>query len=201
MRTIRGKAYACIALLAAAILISGCGDDGNPVTPEEETAEFRTLTSPENLIYNLVLSYKELNIVEYSRLLLNTDDGDYGQEYYWFNQAEDVSALGEAYYARDEDISRTNNIFQAAKGTPAKPEHSVIDRLQLEIYNGIWTSAGSLWGEPCEDCWYTKRSYYIKINIGPDTIFGDDLVELYVVPIQEGDVTTYRIAFTMDVRE
>ncbi len=199
MCKLNGKAYACIALFAAALLTSGCGDDGSPVTPEEDMAEFKALTTPENLIYNLVLSYADLNIIEYSRLLLNTDDGDYGKEYYWYFQEEDAISLGEEYLDREADITRTGNMFLAAMGIPSKPEHPVIDKLQLEIYDGIWISADSLWGEPCEDCWYTKRAYYIRIDIGDDTIIGDDYVEFYDVPVQEGDVTTYRIAFAMDV--
>ena len=201
MRRLNGKAYACIVLVAAVFLAAGCSDDGNPVTPEEEPAEFRALTTPENLIYNLVLSYEALNIVEYSRLLLNTDDGDYGQEYYWFNQPEDVGGLGEEFYTRDGEIARTGNLFQAAKGAPVKPEHPVIDSYELNINPGTWTPTDSLWGEPCEDCWTTKRRYYIKIVVGADRIFGDDLVGFYVVPIEEGDVTTYRVAIAMDMRE
>jgi hypothetical protein len=201
MRTVNHKAYACIVLLAALFLTAGCGDDGSPVTPEEDTAVFKTRTTPENLIYNLVLSYEELNIVEYSRLLLNTDDGDYGQEYYWYNQIEDLGKLGEESYPREADITRTGNLFHAAMGTPVKPEHPIIDELEFVIYNETWTAVDSLWGEPCEDCWMTERGYFIKIRIGDDSIYGDDKVFFYVVPVQEGDVTTYRIAIAIDVRE
>ena len=60
MRTVNHKAYACIVLLAAVFLTAGCGDDGSPVTPEEDTAVFKTLTTPENLIYNLVRVQREV---------------------------------------------------------------------------------------------------------------------------------------------
>ncbi|MCK4350310.1 MAG: hypothetical protein KAX13_05590 [Candidatus Krumholzibacteria bacterium] len=201
MRTVNHKAYACIVLLATVLLAAGCGDEGSPVTPEEDTAVFKTLTIPENLIYNLVLSYDELNIEEYAKLLLNTYDGDYGQEYCWYNQTEDAGNLGEVSYRRDEEIERTGNMFQAAKGTPVKPEHPIIDELEFVIYNETRTAVDSLWGEPCEDCWMTERGYFIKIRIGDDSIYGDDKVFFYVVPVQEGDVTTYRIALAIDVRE
>jgi hypothetical protein len=95
MRIESGKAYACIAMLIAVFLLSGCGDDGDPVKPVDDAAEFKPLTTPENLIHNLALSYGELNISEYDKLLLSADDGDYGQEYYWFFQADDVTTLGE----------------------------------------------------------------------------------------------------------
>ncbi len=109
----------------------------HPGRPAEDTAEFRALTSPENLIYNLVLSYDELNITEYSRLLLNTSDGVYGKEYYWYFQEEDVIGPGEEYLDRVADITRTGNMFLAAMGTPTKLEHPLIDKLQLEIRDGI----------------------------------------------------------------
>jgi len=190
--------------MAIAIMLSysfGC-----ILSPEEEIrpdpkppVNFAPLTAPDSLIHNLVLAYQELNIQEYSKLLLSTDDGDYGQEYYWFNQAEDASALEEESYPRDIDIARTGNMFQAAKGTPAKPEHQILDSCELEITYSTWTPADSLWNEPCEDCWETERGYFIKIKFGDDSITGDDRVKFYVVPVQVGDVTEYRIAIAFDV--
>ncbi len=197
-RTNRGVC-ACVFLLAAALLGAGCSDDSSPVATGEEAAEYRALTSQENLIYNLVLSYDELNITEYSKLLLSTADGEYGQEYHWFNQKQDTIVLGEAYYARDEDISRTNNLFQAAKGTPTELDHPVIDKLGLEIFSGQWVPVDSLWGEPCDDCWETERDYYIRIKVGSDDIYGDDQVKFVVVPIMVGEVKEYRIAKALDI--
>ena len=191
-------------LLAMAIMLSyslGC-----ILSPEEEirpdpnpVEDYKDLTAPQNLIDNLVLCYKNKDAVKYEELLLSTDDGDYGREYYWFFQEGDVTTLGEESIPRDIDAQRTRYMFAAANQSPEKQEHPIIDKLQLEIYDGTWTSADSLWGEPCEDCWYTKRQYYISILIGEDTIYGDDFVQFYVVPVQEGEVTTYRIALALDV--
>ena len=192
--------------LLVAITIIFSYSFGCILSPEEEIrpnprppADFAALTTPDSLIYNLDLAYAELNIEEYSKLFLRTDDGDYGQEYYWFNQTEDVEILGEESYSRDGEITRTGNLFQAAKGAPVKPEHPVIDSYELNIDPGTWTPTDSLWGEPCEDCWETLRDYYIKINLGEDNITGDDRVWFYVVPIQVGDVTEYRIAIAKDI--
>ncbi|MCK4350311.1 MAG: hypothetical protein KAX13_05595 [Candidatus Krumholzibacteria bacterium] len=191
-------------LVAVTIILSysfGC-----ILSPEEEVrpdprppANFAPLTAPDSLIYNLVLAYGELHIEEYSKLLLRTDDGDYGQEYYWYNQIEDVENLGEESYPREADITRTGNLFQAAKTVPVKPEHPIIDSYVFKINPGTWAPEDSLWGEPCEDCWVTERGYYIKISVGEDSITGDDRVRFYVVPIQVGDVTEYRIAVAKDV--
>ncbi len=176
------------------------------LSPEEEIKPdpkppvyFAPLTEPDSLIHNLVLAYLELNIEEYSRLLLRTDEGDYGQDYYWFNQVEDLGSLGEEYYSRDDDITRTGNLFLAAKGTPAKEEHPIIDSYKLEIDPGTWTPADSVWDEPCQDCWETERGYYIRIKVGPDDIYGDDRVKFVVVPIMVGEVKEYRIAIAKDL--
>ena len=191
-------------LIAIAIIFSysvGC-----ILSPEEEIkpnpkppANFAALTAPDSLIYNLVLAYGELHIEEYSKLLLSTDDGDYGQEYYWFNQLEDEAHLGEESYPREADISRTSNLFQAAKTVPVKPGHPIIDSYVLDIDPGTWAPEDSLWGEPCEDCWVTERGYYIKITMKEDSITGNDRVRFYVVPVQVGEVTEYRIAVAKDV--
>jgi hypothetical protein len=199
MRTVNRKAYACITILIAALFLSGCGDDGAPVKPADEVAEFKPLTTPENLIHNLVLSYDKLDIARYAELLLSTAEGGYGQEYYWFHQEGDATIIGEESIPRSIDVQRVGYMFAAANNNPVKPEHTVIDKLELEIYDGVWVGVDSLWGEPCEDCWHTKRHYYISILLGEDTIYGDDFVEFYVVPIQEGEVTTYRIAMAFDV--
>lgn len=190
-------------LVAVAIILSysfGC-----ILSPEEEArpnprppVRFAVLTAPDSLIYNLVLAYQELHIEEYSKLLLDTDDGGYGQEYYWKNQLEDVGNLEEESYPRAIDITRTGNLFQAAKTVPIKPEHPIIDSYELTIYPGTWSPTDSLWGEPCEDCWETERGYYIELKLGEDRITADHRVRFYVVPIQVDDVTEYRIAVAED---
>jgi hypothetical protein len=204
MRTMNRNRYAWIALLSTALLASGCSifdnDDNGSNTNEQQTAEFEPLTSPENLIYNLALSYSELNIEEYAKLLLREEDGDYGREYRWHFQAEDVAVIGEEYWDRQADIEATNNLFKAASGTPLDPSHPVIDHLELEIVTSVpWSPIDSLWDEPCEDCWTTSHDYKITLGIADDYIRGIGLVELYVVPVQVGDVTEYRIALALDM--
>ena len=201
MHASKRRASVCAALLAIALFAVGCSDDDSPTKPSIQPTAFKTLTTKENLIYNLVLSYQEKLIGEYEKLLLATDDGNYGKEYVWFFQESDVPPDGEPYLTRAEDILVTGNIFAAANGSPVKPEHPIIDKLQLDIDPGTWISVDSLWDEPCEDCWYTKRGYYIEIHVGEYIIYGDAYVEFYVVPVQVGDVTEYRIAFALDVME
>ena len=191
-------------LIAMAIILSysiGC-----ILSPEEEIRpnpnpppEYKDLTTPENLIHNLEVSYLDLNDTRYGELLLKSDDGSYGEEYFFYFQEGDVITGGEEYLDRDTDMTRTGNLFLAAMATPAKPEHPIIDSYGLSIDPGTWQSVDSLWSKPCEDCWYTSRGYYVYIEYDGDRIYGDDTIEFYVVPVQEGDVTTYRISAAYDV--
>jgi hypothetical protein len=180
------------------------------LSPEEESAppindpiKFEDLTEKEHVINNLVNSYKALDDSEYRRLLLRLEDekpnggGSYSSQYYWFNQPEDESELN---VDLEEDANRTKNIFYAAKGTPVDPEkHQIIDRLTLTITDGVWTPVDSLFGGECDDCWKTRREYDINLNMGEDQIYGLDDVEFYIVPVQEGDKRTYRIAVAHDI--
>ena len=196
-----GKTTLLIAMAMVLLYSFGC-----ILSPEEEVkpdpkppVNYAPLTAPDSLIHNLELSYQELNIQEYEKLLLKTDDGGYGKEYIFYLQPGDVVEGDEEYLDRATDVTRTGNLFLAAKGTPAKPEHPIIDDYGLDIKSATWQSIDSLWGEPCEDCWYTKRGYDVFIEASGDRIYGDDQAEFYVVPVQVGDVTEYRIALVYDV--
>ena len=191
-----------LCLLLSMFLVTGClNDPEKKEAPVEEEPEFRDLTSKEDVINNLVLSYAERNISEYSKLLLRNDDSyngsDYQFSYYWYNQPEDEEL--EAYLMRDEDIMATNNLFLAAQGTPAKLDHEILDDLTLEIGAGSWVAVSELFGEPCEDCWSTIREYLISVSYGENRLSGDDVIQIYIVPVDEGDKTIYKIALAKDI--
>ena len=201
MRRSRLPAYGLILMLAL-ILVAGClTDPEKKETPTEETPEFRDLTAKDDVIYNLLLSYKEKDITEYSRLLLNNGDAyngsTYPASYYWYNQPE-AEGLDE-YIPREDDIACTNNIFLAAKGTPAKPEHPAIARLILTITEGSWAPVAEIFGQTCEDCWFTEREYLVVLAFGEDDIFGNEQVQFYIVPVDEGGTKIYKLAVAKDV--
>jgi hypothetical protein len=190
-------------LLFAAFLAAGClTDPEKKETPTEEPAQFRDLTSREDVIYNLLLSYQEKNISQYSRLLLEDDDSyngsDYQAGYYWYNQPESEGL--DEYMLRDADIASTNNLFLAAMGTPSESQHPEIYRLSLMISEGTWSQVTELFGQTCEDCWFTEREYEIRLDLGEDAVMGLNNIQLYIVPVDEGDVKIYKIAVAKDVR-
>jgi hypothetical protein len=192
-------------LIAIGIMLSysiGC-----ILSPEEEvrpndnpTIVYKDLTQPENLIENLVSSYKDKNIARYEELLLTTGDGGYNREYYFHYQEGDVGVIGEENDDREADVDMTRNIFRAANGDPNLDKgHVAIDKLELTIYGGTWDTLDTLWNEYHPGVKYTKRQYYVSILVNGNTIYGDDYVEFYLVPVVEGEVTTYRIASAFDV--
>jgi hypothetical protein len=140
-------------LIAIGIMLSysiGC-----ILSPEEEvrpndnpTIVYKDLTQPENLIENLVSSYKDKNIARYEELLLTTGDGGYNREYYFHYQEGDVGVIGEENDDREADVDMTRNIFRAANGDPNLDKgHVAIDKLELTIYGGTWDTLDTLWNE------------------------------------------------------
>lgn len=173
----------------------------DPAPPDKDPVVFMDLTEKEHVIFNLELSYAERDIDEFSKLLLKVDDTyndlTYADGYYFYNQ--DVETELEEFLLRDTEITYTGNMFLAAKGTKAKPEHQVLDDLTLEIGDGSWMPSDEIFGEPCEDCWYTQRSYELWIYYGEDSKYAMDNIQFYIVPVDEGDVTIYKIAIAKDI--
>jgi len=173
----------------------------DPAPPDKEPVEFEDLTEREHVITNMVLSHQEKDITEYSRLLLRADDmyngSTYADGYYWYNQ-EGAAGLP-AFNLRDEDIGAVTNIFLAAKGTPAEEDHPVIDRLTLTLTEGSWAPVPEIFGEECEDCWFTQREYNIKLFYAEKSIEGLDDIQYYIVPVDEGGKKIYKIAIAKDV--
>ena len=193
--------FVAASLALIALLVIGCSDS-SPSKPEEEELYFGDLTEREDIIRNLVLSYREKDIAEYSRLLLRAEDtfggSTYPNEYYWYHQPYEI--MIEDYLTREEDIGCTGNIFLAAQGTPAKPEHPVIERLVLQLTDGTFSPVDSLFGEPCEDCWSTEREYYLRLELGGDmTINSSYHLLLYIVPVDGEGTKIYKVAQANDV--
>ncbi len=178
----------------------GCSESGTS-RPEPETVVFEDLTEREDVIHNLVLSYQEKDIAQYSKLLLMPDDtyngSAYPNGYYWYHQPGAVGP--EEYLTGEEDLSCTGYIFLAANGTPAKPTHPVIFHLDLALTEGSWSPLSELWGEPCEDCWYTERQYDIFLEMGDPDLHGTDNVQFYIVPVDEDGKKIYKIAVAKDI--
>ena len=182
---------------------SGCilSPQEDPAPPDKDPVEFMDLTEKEHVIVNMLLCHQEKNITEFSKLLLKADDtyngSTYADGYYFYNQEGDAGLP--VFNLRDEDIRLVNNLFLAAKGTPFKEDHQVIDRLTLTLTEGSWSPVTEIFSEPCEDCWFTQREYVIKLFYGENSIEGWHNVQYYIVPVDEGGTKIYKIAVAKDV--
>ena len=175
----------------------------DPAPPDDpvDPVEYMDLTEKEHVITNLVLSYQEKYMPEFEKLLLDKENDTYNgvpytDSYYWYNQPEAVGT--EEYLLRDQEITVTTNMFKAANQDP-NAGHQAIDDLSLDITAGSWSPISEIFGQPCEDCWFTEREYQIEVIYGPDKIVGYDNVQFYIVPVDQGDITIYKIAIAKDI--
>jgi hypothetical protein len=152
------------------------------------------LTNKDHVIKNLVKSYNEANIDEYTKIIHD--------DYLFYNQAKDVAGGADPFVLRDADVAATSNLFQAKNGTYPNPD-MLVDKLELKLYTGSWESITEFEGNPCEDCWQTTREYYITVqmNSGNTTYIGNDLVKLTVVPVMEGDKKLYKLRRMDDIQK
>ena len=182
-----------VAAALGCLLFAAACSDSDPVSPKTE-AKFKQLTDKENLIYNLMQSYKYCNIEEYTKLL-HTD-------YIWTNQEQDVIQLGmPVFYSRDTDIEKTGNMFKAKLGVHPDPSMK-LDRLNLTIISaGSWQQVAEFGGEPCEDCWETTRNYSLELHFTASDMFliSYDLVRFTVAGVQANGRTEYRILRADDI--
>ena len=181
----------------------GCilSPEEDPAPPDREPVVFMDLTEKEHVIINLELSYQEQNHEEFSKLLLRPEDtyngSTYANGYYWYNQPGAVGT--EEYILRDDELTRTSNMFMAAEGQPVKDDHPVIYKLTLALTDASWSPITELWEQPCEDCWYTEREYNLYLEMGEIDLQGLDNVQFYIVPVDEGGKKIYKIALAKDV--
>jgi hypothetical protein len=174
----------------------------DPAPPSSDPIEFKDLTEKEDVITNMLLSYQAKDYEPYMQLLLRPEDtyngSTYANGYYWYNQPGAVGT--ELSILLGADLERTFNMFRAAEGDPVdKENHPVIYRLTLTLTEGSWSPITELWGEPCEDCWYTERQYDIFLEAGQTDYHGFDNVQFYIVPVDEDGKKIYKIAVAKDV--
>ncbi len=152
-----------------------------------EPPTYRDLSEKEDVIHNLLLSYQDLDIEHYRELL--------HEDYIWYMQ----EGIDPEFLSRDQDIDATNGIFNSKKfGHP--DENRSIERLQLEIWDGSWSAIDSLEGQPCDDCWYTRWVYDIRLDVKSGaTIHGHDYVDFYIVGIEEEGKKKYQIIRADDI--
>ena len=186
-------------LLYVLSLISALSIPSCILSPEEDTQppdpteNYKPLTDKENVIYNLVQSYKLREIEPYKNLLHN--------DYIWRNQNEDITnpeLLLPEFLSRDQDINSTTNMFAAANGTHPDPSVT-ITTLELTIQSAVWSQIPEFEGNPCDDCWETTRVYTITVRSSLGNYDGDDLVIFTVIPKIDGDTKIYQLRRADDI--
>ena len=190
MKNSRIKTALTIVLMVVVCSMLGCifgPEKDRKSRTEPPEPEFKDLTEKEHVIENLVLSYQYLDIEHYAELL--------HEDYIWYNQP----GSDPEFLSRDQDIDATKGIFDSKKYVHPD-ENKRILRLQLEIWDGSWSAIDSIEGEPCSDCWYTRRVYDITLDIASGTtIHGHDYVDLYIVGVEGDSKRKYQIIRAFDV--
>jgi hypothetical protein len=187
-----GNRMKCAFLLCA--VFSLIGYSGCILSPDEEVPQpqpkptYKPLTDKENLIYNLVQSYKEHNIDRYAELLDSP-------EYYWHNQ--DGTS-----YGRTAEIAQTGKLFAAADNSYSD-QKLWIEKLELTIYDGTWNQIFLVDGADCSDCWETTRDYYISARMtgGTLTYIGNDKATFIVIGVDKGGQRIYQLRHIYDVKK
>ena len=197
MREFKMKHVFVLLMVLAAVGFVGCILSPTEEVPQKPpSSNYKDLTNKEDIVTNLVQSYKDHNIDRYTELLHT--------EYLWYNQKADVAKGAPQFNTRDEDIAMTHNLFLAADHKSADPDKQV-DRLDLSIQSDptgdTWTHADTLNGSPCADCWQTTRDYYITVEMtgGTTTYIGNDLVTLYAVPVTKDGIKHYYLGRADDI--
>ena len=186
---------ALLALGVCALAFSnGCifSPETGPVGPTLPPAESKDLTQKEDPIFNLILAYNNADIAQYEKLL--------HPQYTFYNQDKDVLTGMDKFRTREWDMSSTRNMFLATRGQCPEPTLN-LDVLKLEMGDGSWMMADTVPGlpTPCVDCWTTMRRYTVSLMLtgGINGWNGDDVVQIIVVPVDEGGKRLYKI-YRMD---
>ena len=187
MKWISSRNVAAFALAAAAGLVLGCSD--NATQPKVTKPRYPEATAPEIVIGNLFLSYKDRNIEQFEKLL--------HQDYIWYNRPGDAPL----FLARSEDCAITRNLFLAAQHLHPAPA-MWLDKLDLELYGGAWTSIVEFNGAACDDCWETTREYFLVLMMtsGGTIYVAGGSVRILVVPAVVTEKTVYRIIRCDEIR-
>ena len=150
------KTTVIILLLAVAMMsVVSCGDD--PATPvEEDPIVWPDMTSRDDVIKTVVLTYANRKIGEatsrYNALLHS--------QYFFGLAPEDVPPGNPPILTRAEDIAATEWLFS---------NETTVLELTITPEVGSWYEYFELEGESCENCYGTERQYFIRAQFGNET--------------------------------
>ena len=183
-------------MVLAVVGFVGCILNPDVVAPKPHPiSNYKDLTHKEDVVANLVQSYKDHNIEPLKELL--------HLEYIWYNQAADVQNGAPEFNTRDQDIAMNTRMFLAVNHDSSVDPAKWVDRLDLSITSAPWTQITVLEGNPCEDCWQSTREYYITLEFagGTTTLLGNDLVTFTVVPVTKDGIKHYYLRRADDLKK
>jgi hypothetical protein len=190
--TLRTSLLLLCALLAAQLLLSGCGifspqepKDKKSTTPPDELA-----TTPDILVKNFTKCYTGKNIDLYEKVL--------HPQFQFFFAQQDVSVLGVASWDREHEIRSTTNMFTGVTGTkPDGSQQPGIQSITLTLSPiGEWTT-----NVDAQYLGTQKHSYTVDMAV---TYKGDSIdqvggiQDLYVAPVIQNGQTIYQLKFWVD---
>jgi hypothetical protein len=177
------------ALLAALTVLSSCFEDTTEPVKEKPAIDWPDMTGQDDVVRTIVLTYT------YPK------DGDSDSKYnallhsqYFFRLHESDVRPGEsAVMTRAEDITSTDWIFQ----------NETLLELTITPEVGSWDAYPEIDGEPCDNCWETTRSYFIRAQFGEETVIYQSSPERAFVTIiaapDESDPSKWVIRAMYDI--
>jgi hypothetical protein len=148
-------------LIAAVLLIVGCGDDDpryRPTSPGDQTLKFKNLQNKDDVLHNLALAYNQRDIEEFEKLL----DDDF---IFIFSETDHNSGETPQQWARIDEINANQQIFDPNLDS-GKRVLSI--ELSLDCPADNWKTLPPSPDHPGES-WYTKTvDYFLVVNTADD---------------------------------
>jgi hypothetical protein len=183
------KAALPLFMIAALSIAPSCIFDPEKTDPPpDDPIEWPDLTQRDDVISTIVLCYenptKNEAMVRYEGLLHS--------QYYFQFHPDDIDPDIGPILTRATDLQSTQWIFDNQTW------------LELEVpETGSWSAKPDINGEPCENCYETMRSYYIKAQFGDETTYYQSPPErafvMIVVAPDEGDASKWVLRAVIDL--
>jgi len=164
------KAALPLVLISAMLISPSCifdpKQDKEP--PPEVKIDWPDMTSRDDVIEMLVLTYANPknpeSIVNYRALLHS--------QYFFGLAPQDVEPGEQPLMTRSDDVTSTEAIF----------EYEIVLELKIDPMVATWYEYPELEGEPCENCWASQPSYFIKAQF-------DDEDPIFQSPVENSEVS------------
>ena len=149
----RNRPSVILLIAAALMLAASCGEDPQATAIEEDGIQWPDMTSRDDVIKVVVLCYENPRDAEseaqYSAILHS--------QYFFMLHDSDVLSGESPIISRSEEILLAEELFET---------HTILELTVTET--GSWSERNDLEGGACENCWETRRQYFIRTQFGDD---------------------------------